>query len=99
MSGSRRRFFQDAAIFGSELLGMSKSLEAQAAKPMRVHLREANHSYPQATGAVMPMMTPYVADFPNEMDVDVKVFRLVAEPVKRKIAPFKNIDGWGYSAS
>ena len=84
MSGSRRRFFQDAAIFGAGLLGMSKSLEAQAEKPMRMDPREANHSHPPATGAPMPMMTPDVADLPHEMDGSVKVFRLVAEPVKRK---------------
>src|SRR3989442_8217065 len=99
MSGSRRRFFQDAAIFGAGLLGMSKSLEAQAEKPMRMDPREANHSHPPATGAPMPMMTPDVADLPHEMDGSVKVFRLVAEPVKRKIAPFKNIDAWGYNGS
>src|SRR5438034_6647283 len=66
MSGSRRRFFQDAAIFGAGLLGMSKSLEAQAEKPMRMDPREANHSHPPATGAPMPMMTPDVADLRSE---------------------------------
>jgi len=29
----------------------------------------------------------------------VKVFHVVAEPVKRKIAPFKTIDAWGYNGS
>jgi len=47
----------------------------------------------------LPMVTPDVADLPFEMDGAVKVFRLVAEPVKRKIAPFKTIDAWGYNGS
>ena len=45
------------------------------------------------------MMTPDLADLPYEMDGGVKVFHLVSEPVKRKIAPFKTIDAWGYNGS
>src|SRR5205807_3627348 len=97
MSGTRRRFFQDAAIFGAGLLGMSKSLEAQAEKPMRMHAREANHPHTPATSAQLPMVTPDLTDLPHEMDGNVKVFRLVAEPVKKKITPFKTIDAWGYN--
>ena len=33
------------------------------------------------------------------MDGGTKVFHLVAEPVKRKIVPFKAIDAWGYNGS
>src|SRR5690348_13492245 len=91
MSGTRRRFFQDAAIFGAGLLGMSKSLEAQAEKPMRIHPREANQSHARGPGAPLPMVTPDIADLPHELDGSVKVFSLVAEPVKKKIAPFKTI--------
>ena len=46
-----------------------------------------------------PMVTPDLSDLPHEMDGGVKVFKLVAEPVKRKIAPFKTIDAWGYNGS
>jgi FtsP/CotA-like multicopper oxidase with cupredoxin domain len=99
MSGSRRRFFQDAAIFGAGLLGMSKSLEAQAEKPMRMRPHEANHGRSAAPSAPLPMVTPDVADLPHEMDGNAKVFHLVAEPAKRKIAPFKTIDAWGYNGS
>jgi manganese oxidase len=45
------------------------------------------------------MLTPDVPDLPHEMDGAVKVFRLTAEPVQRKIAPFKTIDTWGYNGS
>jgi len=99
MSGSRRRFFQDAAIFGAGLLGMSKSLEAQAEKPMRMRPHEVNHGRSAAPSDPVPMATPDVADVPHEMDGNVKVFHLDAEPVKRKIAPFKTIDAWGYNGS
>ena len=98
MSGTRRRFFQDAAIFGAGLLGMSESLRAQGEKPMPRHSREANQEH-TAKGAFLPMTTPDVSELPHEMDGDVKVFQLVAEPVKKKIAPFKTIDAWGYNGS
>jgi FtsP/CotA-like multicopper oxidase with cupredoxin domain len=99
MSGSRRRFFQDAAVLGAGLFGLSKSLQAQDEKSMTVHPREAHHGSGPGTGAFLHMITPDVADLPHAMDGGVKVFHLVGEPVKRKIAPFKTIDAWGYNGS
>jgi len=99
MSGTRRRFFQDAAILGAGLLGLSKRLQAQEEKRMPMRPRETNHGRTPAEGAFLPMMTPDVADLPHELDGGVKVFHLMAEPVKRKIAPFKTIEAWGYNGS
>src|SRR5438445_3401883 len=99
MSGTRRRFFQDAAMIGAGLFGLSKSLQAQDEKSMSMRPREANHSHTPPRGAFLPMMTPDVADLAHEMDGDVKVFHLIGEPVKRKISPFKTIDAWGYNGS
>jgi hypothetical protein len=99
MSGTRRRFFQDAAIFGAGLLGMSKSLEAQAEKSMRMRPREASHSHAPATGAPLPMVTPDILDLPVRMDGNVKEFHLVAEPVKQEIVPGRTVDLWGYNGS
>ena len=45
------------------------------------------------------MVTPDVPDLPFELDAGVKVFHLKAEPLKRKIAPFKTLDVWGYNGS
>ena len=109
MSGTRRRFFQDAAIFGAGLFGLSTS--ARSATPDgagqtprdnetgRHHSPYGEHTKRTAPAVTrdpfVPMVTPDVADVPYEMDGVVKVFRLTAEPVKRKIAPFKTIDAWG----
>ncbi len=106
MGGTRRKFFQDAAIFGTGLLGLSGSLRAEqekhavnkaashpAGQAPSVHgSRRPTRAETSARGAYLPMVTPDVADLPHEMDGSVKVFRLIAEPVKRKIAPFKTID-------
>ena len=108
----RRRFFQDAAVFGAGLLGMSTSLRAgeelttnTEAQPhggtQSHHLtsKTAGSDVANAKGASLPMVTPDVSDLPHDMDGGVKVFKLVAEPVKKKIAPFKTIDAWGYNGS
>lgn len=49
--------------------------------------------------APVGVQTPDLASLPCEMDGEVKVFRLTAEPVKRKIAPWKTIDCWGFNGS
>src|SRR5258708_21056095 len=115
MNGTRRKFFQDAAILGAGLFGMSKKLSAQSSGDAGAASAQTNHSQPggkhdahghpagHAAGgtrdAFLPMVTPDVADLPYEMDGAAKVFKLVAEPVKRKIAPFKTIDVCGYNGS
>ncbi len=104
MSGTRRKFFQDAAVLGAGLFGMSSQLAAeqtstasrQRSTPKHPPGNLANNSPATASP---PMLTPDVSNLPYELDAGVKVFRLVAEPVQRKIAPFKAIDAWGYNGS
>ncbi len=110
MSESRREFFYDAAILGAGLFGLGKDLQARcygirgesrAPRTERgntlVTGGEKKSAQPRMSG--LPVLTPDVADLPHEMDGGVKVFHLVGEPVKRKIAPFKTIDAWGYNGS
>ncbi|HVS88269.1 MAG TPA: copper oxidase [Candidatus Acidoferrum sp.] len=113
MNGTRRKFFQDAAVLGAGLIGMSESLAGQERESGSVmkaqehmghtmHIPEAREVRRGAASGhdpFVPMVTPDIPDLPHEMDGAVKVFKLVAEPVKRKIAPFKTIDAWGYNGS
>src|SRR5689334_7599673 len=101
MSGTRRRFFQDAAIFGAGLFGFSSQLRAQQTPGARPPVRHAHSAAPPNSPASEspPMLTPDVPDLPHELDGAVKVFRLIAEPVQRKISPFKTIDAWGYNGT
>ncbi|HYL61566.1 MAG TPA: copper oxidase [Candidatus Methylomirabilis sp.] len=112
MSGTRRRFFQDAALFGAGFFGLTEMLRgtprtqdpqnARKIEEGRHHSPYGNHKKKVETPPpepFVPMVTPDVPDLPFERDGEVKVFRLVAEPVKRKIAPFKGIDAWGYNGS
>jgi manganese oxidase len=108
----RRQFFQDAAVFGAGFLGLGKSVAAsttgaqwsrqnQTQAHQAGHGEHAQHAMRGAADrdAFVPVITPDVPDLPFEMDGSVKVFHLTAEPVKRKIAPFKTIDAWGYNGS
>ncbi len=94
MDGTRRRFFQDAAVLGVGLFGPSTLVNAQA--------RAGSPKSPTISGMVdkhVPMVTPDVPDLPFTLDGGVKVFRLKAEPLRQKIAPFKSIDVWSYNGS
>lgn len=113
MSGNRRTFFQNAAIFGAGFLGLAETMRANAGasdpqtareiEEGRHHSPYGNHKKKSAPPAgpdpFLPMITPDVADLPFELDGGVKVFHLIAEPVTRKISPFKSIEAWGYNGS
>jgi manganese oxidase len=104
MNGTRRRFFQDAALFSAGFFGWSARAGAAATSPQHhppetTSSRKSPTKLPQTQKERVSMLTPDVPDLPFEMDGPVKVFRLRAEPLKRKIAPFKTIDAWGYNGS
>jgi hypothetical protein len=52
-----------------------------------------------ASGPPVPVQSPDLKDLPFTVDNEVKVFHLVAEPVKQQIAPNKTIDVWGFNGS
>src|SRR5213080_4087295 len=87
MSSSRRNFFRNAAVFGTGLLGWSESLRAQMRGMTRGGESERSKRSSKKKSSVAPvrMITPDVLDLPHEMDGNTKVFRLAAEPVKRKV--------------
>ena len=54
---------------------------------------------PGAPGAFVPVVCLDIPTLPFERDGAVKVFRLVAEPVKQQFLPGKTFDLWGYNGS
>lgn len=46
-----------------------------------------------------PVITPNVGSLPWTMDGDIKVFHLVAEPIRREFAPGFWVNCWGYNGS
>jgi FtsP/CotA-like multicopper oxidase with cupredoxin domain len=52
-----------------------------------------------AVGIALPVETPDVSNLPYKIANGVKVFNLIAEPVKRRLAPYKMMEVWGYNGS
>jgi manganese oxidase len=91
---SRRSFLQRALAFGAGALSFSKLADAEPAHSHgAAHRAEAR----ETSGAPVPLLTPDVPKLPYVMDGGVKVFHLVAEPVKRELMPGRVIDAWGYN--
>ena len=97
MSESRRTFFRNAGILGAGLMSWTKSLRAQ--KPPGVSPSGVRPARPRVTGPPVPMQSPDIRDLPFTLDGGVKVFHIVAEPLRRRIVPWKSLDVWGYNGS
>jgi FtsP/CotA-like multicopper oxidase with cupredoxin domain len=89
-----------AAIAGGSLLATKSAV---AAPPPREESIPATRHKPTASapssqpGAYTPVITPNGSTLPFETDGDVKVFHLIAEPVKREFAPGMVVNCWGYN--
>src|SRR5262249_11511101 len=98
MSESRRSFFRNASLLGAGLLSWAETLRAQ--KPQSSSPRRAKT--PRASnggGPPVPMQAPDIPDLPFTMDGGTKVFHLVAQPLQRRIVPWKTLDVWAYNGS
>jgi FtsP/CotA-like multicopper oxidase with cupredoxin domain len=89
----RRR---EAIVSGAALLGgavLLRPREARAGDPPR----PADAPAPGVAGPFVPVVTPNGSTLPWTIEAGVKVFHLVAEPVKREFAPGMVVDCWGYN--
>ena len=53
----------------------------------------------QPTLSPVSVQTPDIADLPFTLDNGVKVFHLIAEPVKQTVIPGRTFDLWGFNGS
>jgi hypothetical protein len=96
---NRREFLANAAL-GAGLLTSTQARGRQMSAPLTAGAdRHAERNPIDASEPFLPVQTPDVSDLPWTMDNGVKVFHLVAEPVKRQIHPDKTIDVWGYNGT
>jgi manganese oxidase len=106
MSKNRRDFFR-RAFAGAGLLAGTGAFATGAPqhehmdmKHMRMNMHpSAPAARPSYNGEFVPVQTLDVPDLPWTVDNGVKVFHLVAEPVKRQIHPDKTLDLWGYNGT
>lgn len=59
----------------------------------------ASNVQASSTGPPVRVQTPDLPDLPFTLDNGVKVFHLVAEPVKQQLVPGRTVDLWGYNGS
>ncbi|MGH9774793.1 MAG: multicopper oxidase family protein [Candidatus Acidiferrales bacterium] len=103
MNETRRRFLQGAALAGAGIFAEAAASGAQHEHRAEHAPRPAPRGIPAGKRGTnrgyLPVVTTDVPDLPYELDGSVKVFHLVAEPVKQEILPGKIINLWGYNGS
>jgi len=96
---SRRSFLQVAAAAVASLGGLSRLFGTDTPPPVGTRSTRPKPADRSAPAVPRPVITPDVKNLPFTLDNGTKVFQHVAEPVKRKIAPWKTIDCWGFNGS
>jgi len=114
MSNSRREFFRKA-LAGAGILAGGRAWTAPQSQsmPMKMDIVQSMPHHPtemhrgarskdkemHSSAEFVSVQTPDLPMLPHDLDNGVKVFHLVAEPVKRKILPYKTMDVWGYNGT
>jgi len=94
---SRRSFLQRTMAIGAAALGVPQLVaESSQSSTGRV---SKNHLPHEVASLNVPVRTPDLPDLPFTLDNGTKVFHLIAEPVKQRIAPNKTLALWGYNGS
>jgi manganese oxidase len=91
---NRRSFF--SGILG---LGASAAALARVARAQGVRDAGAPATQPAKSQSPAAVVTPDIAELPFAMENGVKVFHLVAEPVKQSVIPGRTFDLWGFNGS
>jgi manganese oxidase len=91
---NRRSFLQRALAFGAGALSIPKIVSADVSDQSPGPRSRARL---KAAVRPIPVVTPDLPKLPYIMDGEVKVFHLIAEPVKRELMPGRMIDVWGYN--
>jgi FtsP/CotA-like multicopper oxidase with cupredoxin domain len=112
VNNGRRTFIQSIAGLSAGVVSSAKALATpqQGQKmqdmpgmqnmPGMQHMQSKSEpAHVPQSSVVVPVVTPDVPDLPFEMDNSVKVFHLVAEPVKQMVFPGKVFNLWGYNGS
>ena len=97
MNDGRRNLLRGLAFAGSGFLASRRSEAQHHATPEPASDVARHESAKDA--AFLPVETPDVPKLPYELENGVKVFHLIAEPVKTEFLPGRPVDAWGYNGS
>ncbi len=99
MNNNRRNFLRGLAVAGSGFLaGRKAAAQHQHHEPTATHPADVESAEAREE-PFLPVHTPDVPKLPYEIDNGVKVFHLIAEPVKTEFVPGRTVDAWGYNGS
>jgi len=90
---------RDAVLSGAALLAGGAALLSRDAEAQTPPARPGVTPAPDRALSYTPVETPNLTTLPWKMENGVKVFHLIAEPVKREFAPGMVVDAWGYNGS
>ena len=98
---SSRRAFLTHFLTTAGVLSTAKATAQQHQHPPVSRPESATPalSLPTAGSAPARVETPDVPHLPYEMDGGVKVFHLIAEPVRTTFLPGRDVDCWGFNGS
>ncbi len=97
---SSRRGFIRKALAGAGIFVSARTLSAAEPAGAGESAEKTGKTGANSAPASSPPLLVQTPDLPvlaHEMDGGIKVFKLIAEPVRRKIAPWKTIDCWGFN--
>lgn len=89
---------QGALALGGGLIGASHLVAENKTSSISADA-QVRHDHTSGPSFSVPVQTPGISNLPFTMDNGIKVFHLVAEPVKQQIAPNKVLDLWGFNSS
>jgi manganese oxidase len=94
---NRRGFLQQVLAMGAGAISVPRLFGQKASTSSELIRKE--HYSGAGHGFNVAVQTPDISDLPFTLDNGVKVFNLVAEPVKQQIAPNKTLVLWGFNGS
>src|SRR6516225_5139866 len=101
---SRRSFIQSALSLGAGLVASAKAFARAQPQHHQMQMGERPHAPAQKgrgsrAERSLPVETQDVLQLPWKMVDGAKEFHLVAEPVKRRLIPGRDMEVWGYNGS
>jgi FtsP/CotA-like multicopper oxidase with cupredoxin domain len=95
---SRRDFLRNTFGLGAGLAAVPRLLAAQPGTGRAMGMGHVSHGT-QRSGGSISVETPDVPELPWQMVQGAKEFHLVAEPVRRRLMPGREMEVWGYNGS
>ena len=92
---ARRSFFKNLFQLGASAAAASKLASGQQPHPASPPPRAQT----DRDGAPIAVETPDIQDLPFRLDNGVKIFNVIAEPVKQVVVPGRTLDLWGFNGS